>query len=419
MHVFAVRPNTLKSPTCQVKPKLHTTQSPQKAASSHTAAAAAPSFNFSSISVYPASSADAHPALAMAPPGDVYEREAERVSDQVVKLSEPGPDTRTRISRIPANPVQRMCVQCEEQEKKDGKGGTPGEEIDGHTAAAIQALSGQGASLPRSERSFFEPRFGHDFSEVRVHTDSRAADLARNLGARAFTVGQDIVFGSGEYAPGSSEGRQVLAHELVHTVQQGTAANRIQRLTISQYSLTKGTCGERNVQWVFSLDKPALADGYIVQHIQRGAFINKCPPVAGPPNIDLSFWEAWKLKKGETVDWTTTRDKWTDGNTRPPNPGTAGVDFANGEVKFFKQSITGDLGDFGAPSSDPKSAWGPGKVPASGALPSTGSEPSWWSGAPDEGPAKRSVWADWNCCDADPKKQSYNLTATPTPAKKP
>lgn len=368
--------------------------------------------------------------LVVGPANDPLEHEADRIADQVMRIPSPEVSTAAppQVSRncaacdeeeaktLQPKSVQRMCVKCEEQEKKDGKGGAPGEEIDGHTAAAIQALRGQGASLPRSERSFFEPRFGQDFSSVRVHTDSRAADLAHSLGARAFTVGQDIVFGSGEYAPGSPEGRQILAHELAHTVQQGTTANRIQRLTISQYSLTKGTCGERNVQWVFSLDKPAPADGYIVQHIQRGALISKCPNVAlGPPNVDLSFWEAWKLKKGETVDWTTTRDKWTDGNTRPPNPGTGGMDFANGEVKFFKQSITGDLGDFGAPSSDPKSAWGPGKVTASGALPSTGSEPSWWSGAPNEGPAKRSVSADWHCCDADPKKHSYNLTATPTP----
>jgi hypothetical protein len=312
-----------------------------------------------------------------------------------------------------------VCAECEEEKKKEGKGGAEvGEDIEGHTTAAIQAIRGQGAPLPRSERSFFEPRFGHDFSGVRIHTDSRAASLASSVQARAFAVGQDIVFGAGEYAPGSVAGRQVLAHELAHTVQQGGGADRIQRLTITQHCLTKGTCGERNVQWVFSLDKAAPADGYIVQHIQLGGATGKCPAGASGAKVDLSFWEAWKVKKDDKVDWTTTRDKWTDGSTGSANSGS-GMYFANGEVKFFKQSTTGDLGDFGVAPADPKSAWGPGKVKTSGALPSTPSEPSWWSGTPDEGPATRSVSSDWNCCDSDPSKQTYNLTVTPkatTPA---
>jgi Domain of unknown function (DUF4157) len=374
---------------------------------------------FRRVSLHPASSPGAPPALTLGLPGDVYEQEAERVSSQVTHTFEPRPDTRLRISRIPTNPVQRVCAQChEEQEEKDegkeGKGGARGAEIEGHAAAGIRAIRGQGAPLPHAERSFFEPQFGHDFSRVRIHADNRAAGLARALQARAFTVGQDIVFGEGEYAPGSLGGRQVLAHELTHTVQQGVAADRIQRLTITQHALTKGTCDERNVQWVFSLDHAAPANGYIVQHIERGEFVSECPNIqAGPPNIDEDFYEAWKLKKGEKVDWTTTRDKWTDGSKHAPRPNTGGVYFANGEVKFFPQSTTGDLGDFGVASSDPASAWGPGRVSTSGSLPSTGSPPSWWSGAPAEGPAKRSIWSEWNCCDADPKKHSYNLKVAP------
>jgi hypothetical protein len=372
------------------------------------------SHSFGHVSAHPAPTSDAQPALTLGLPGDVYEQEAERISSQVTHGLEPRPDARPAISRIPAHPVQRMCAHCEEEEKKEGKGGARGAEIEGHTAAGIHALCGQGAPLPPSERSFFEPRFGHDFSRVRIHTGNRAAGLASTLQARAFTVGQDIVFGEGEYDPGSPAGKQVLAHELTHTVQQGAAADRIQRLKITQHALAKGTCDDRNVQWVFSLGKQAPADGYIVQHIQRGEFVSECPNIqAGPPDIKEDFFEAWKLKKNETVDWTTTRDGWTDGSTHPPRPNTGGVYFANGEVKFFLQSTTGDLGDFGVASSDPASAWGPGRVATSGALPSTASQPSWWSGAPAEGPAKRSIWSTWNCCDADPKKNSYDLKVTP------
>jgi hypothetical protein len=65
-----------------------------------------------------------------------------------------------------------------------------------------------------------EARFGHDFSTVRVHTDGRAAESARGVNANAYTVGSDVVFGSGTYRPGTFEGNRLLAHELAHTVQQ-------------------------------------------------------------------------------------------------------------------------------------------------------------------------------------------------------
>ena len=84
------------------------------------------------------------------------------------------------------------------------------------------AVSG---GLSAAERAFFEPRFGVDLSGVRVHTDRAAADAAEAVGANAFTVGQDIVFGHGKYSPGSESGKRLLAHELTHVVQQSGAGN--------------------------------------------------------------------------------------------------------------------------------------------------------------------------------------------------
>ncbi|GAC1342006.1 MAG: hypothetical protein NVSMB27_00330 [Ktedonobacteraceae bacterium] len=81
-------------------------------------------------------------------------------------------------------------------------------------------LSSPGQALDATTRAFMEPRFGHDFSEVRVHTDAQAAESARSVNALAYTVGQDVVFGQGHYVPQTSEGRQLLAHELTHVVQQ-------------------------------------------------------------------------------------------------------------------------------------------------------------------------------------------------------
>ena len=69
-----------------------------------------------------------------------------------------------------------------------------------------------------------EPRFGHDFSGVRVHTDAQAAELARAVNAQAYAVGQDVVFGMGQYQPATKSGKQLIAHELTHVVQQQTGA---------------------------------------------------------------------------------------------------------------------------------------------------------------------------------------------------
>jgi GH24 family phage-related lysozyme (muramidase) len=84
----------------------------------------------------------------------------------------------------------------------------------------IQSLQGRGLPLPESVRSYFEPRFGYDFGDVRVHTDATAAEAARSINALAFTLGEHVVFGAGGYSPDSTNGRYLLAHELAHTVQQ-------------------------------------------------------------------------------------------------------------------------------------------------------------------------------------------------------
>jgi Domain of unknown function (DUF4157) len=80
-----------------------------------------------------------------------------------------------------------------------------------------------------------EGRFGHDFSQVRVHTDARADASAQAVQAHAYTVGHDIVFRAGEYSPGSTDGQRLLAHELTHVVQQGRATGGVQAdLEVSQ-----------------------------------------------------------------------------------------------------------------------------------------------------------------------------------------
>ncbi|MDJ0582121.1 DUF4157 domain-containing protein [Crocosphaera sp.] len=118
-------------------------------------------------------------------------------------------------------PMLQQEAGEEEQESIQTKA-TPGQtpNLSAHLEARIQSAKGGGDPLSDSTRSFMERHFGYDFSKVRVHTDSRAASASRELNAEAFTVGQNIFFGNGRYAPESTSGRQLLAHELTHTIQQ-------------------------------------------------------------------------------------------------------------------------------------------------------------------------------------------------------
>jgi hypothetical protein len=100
----------------------------------------------------------------------------------------------------------------------------------GAPARAANALRGGGAPLDSTSRSFFESRFERDFSGVRVHTDPRAAESARQMNALAYTTGHDVAFAAGRYAPSTPSGRRLLAHELTHVVEQKrTGTQAIQR----------------------------------------------------------------------------------------------------------------------------------------------------------------------------------------------
>jgi len=92
----------------------------------------------------------------------------------------------------------------------------------------IHSLHGRGRPLSQPLCDFYAPRFGYDFSDVHIHTDARAAQLAGAIQARAFAVGQEIVFGAGEFAPETSQGRELMAHELTHVVQQEAGTIRRQ-----------------------------------------------------------------------------------------------------------------------------------------------------------------------------------------------
>ena len=142
--------------------------------------------------------------LSVGEPGDQYEREADRIAAVVMQREQRG-----------AVSAEAMAIQ--RQSLLDTA------EADLSSVVA-HGTGGGGHALDTSTRTFMESRFGHDFSNVRVHTGIAAEKSARSIGAVAYTVGGDIVFGAGQYAPHTGEGRWLLSHELTHTIQQGGPA---------------------------------------------------------------------------------------------------------------------------------------------------------------------------------------------------
>jgi len=165
------------------------------------------------------------PKLAINQPGDAFEQEADRIADKVMRMPDPQPQP------APASPsVQRACAACEEEEERSElrtKRLSSNVSAANATAPPIvhEVLRSAGQPLDVRTRAFMEPRFGRDFSDVRVHMDVNAAESARAVNALAYTVGRDVVFAAGRYAPQTTMGQRLLAHELTHVMQQRSAGD--------------------------------------------------------------------------------------------------------------------------------------------------------------------------------------------------
>ncbi len=266
--------------------------------------------------------------LKIGQPGDKYEQEADRVSDQVMRMPEPGNSVSTELTTQVQPPniqrmcpacedelnrkpisiqrlvqstdhnIQRQCTECEEEiqrqpleeeeeeliQAKTAGNATP--EVTSTISSGIQSLQGGGRPLSKSERGFFEPRIGADFSNVRVHDYSRAASVARSVNARAFTLGRNVVFGAGEFSSGALSGRKLLAHELTHVVQQGHGpSNSIQR-----------TCGARAIGTPSGCTQSeAIANG------NRYLYRANCDVFITGNEVDLRT-DARKIQQGDVVE---------------------------------------------------------------------------------------------------------------------
>lgn len=177
-------------------------------------------------------------------PGDRYEQEADRIADRVLNMNEVGDiekDGNRQIQRKSLSDeitstnglnTQRKCSQCEEEDELVQRKSinTQPTTTTSSFNAQLNATRGSGNSMNDSTNQYMSSRFGVDFSHVNIHTNDKAAKMSQSINAKAFTLGNDIYFNKGEYNPHSNEGKKLLAHELVHTVQQKSKQKLVQKV---------------------------------------------------------------------------------------------------------------------------------------------------------------------------------------------
>ncbi len=201
--------------------------------------------------------------LAVGPAGDRYEQEADRVAERVVSKQPPAVQRQEEEEEVQTMPpaasitplpstcpegvragVRRAPEEEEEVQTKHLQRAAAGGSFDAgpEIARRLAARQGAGAPLPHDTRAVMEQHLGADFDQVRVHTDPEAGQISRQLGAQAFTHGQDIYVGAGAPRPASTDGQRLLAHELTHVVQQsGPAVQRAGRAGVRPSRSPAGT----------------------------------------------------------------------------------------------------------------------------------------------------------------------------------
>jgi len=163
----------------------------------------------------------------------LIQRQADTGGEPAVATGEETEEDLERLEASNEGPIAQRKAESGSTEESDG---------DSTDLDAARSQRSGGAPLDADTRSFMESRFGHDFSHVRIHTDSLAHRAAQTIQARAFTIGKDIWFAQGQYSPGSSSARHLLAHELTHTIQQGGSIGGPQASRAIQRSFCPSSC---------------------------------------------------------------------------------------------------------------------------------------------------------------------------------
>jgi Domain of unknown function (DUF4157) len=185
-------------------------------------------FSFNKIPVHKINTKNIQTKLSVNTPGDEYEQEADAMADKVMRITDSPAILQHGGAKYEREKDEKQ-IQSKPLSNNITPAIKPGSEtgIDPLLSDKINSSQGHGNSMDTRMQSFMSGRFGFDFSNVKIHADSGAAQMSRKLNAKAFTVGNDIYFNAGEYRPASESGKHLLAHELVHTMQQNKATGSL------------------------------------------------------------------------------------------------------------------------------------------------------------------------------------------------
>lgn len=249
--------------------------------------------------------------LTVNPPDDQYEREADRVADVVAQTSvsevQRQPEEEEEEEPLQAKAISQIQRQLEEEEEEEIQTKAVGSQsltVSEHLEAQVDEARGSGQPLDEQIRASLESQLGHDFSQVRIHTDAKADTLSRQLDAEAFTTGHHVFFKEGAYQPDSERGKGLIAHELTHVVQQ-EAAPALQR------QATEAPEAER---------KPKESDvAYYIKYVAE--------------DTETFYQEGTKITKTASIKSTATHE-W-DGNTMTDEM-SYGL-YANGDSEEYQR----------------------------------------------------------------------------------
>ena len=332
--------------------------------------------------------ANANPPLSIqrqlktSTPGDAFEREADSVANRIVQMPEHQLQRRCASqSNCPVSTEQPDLTKQQLQTKSTNQNGLSADA----PPIVHDVLQSSGQPLDRKTRDFMEPRFGYDFSSVRLHTDARAAKSAAAVEANAYTVGQHIALGEGQYSPQTPSGKQLLAHELTHVVHQTggrQVAPTLQRQPAGGAKAATSCPASLDIPSSITLtgctENPYTMD-YLCKSLQR-AYVQtrdgNCIPEKSRQKKMLDSYNGLKVRCTQDdgpcakVDDPDKREMriFKTMNQTPPCPGELAaaifhetVHFTQSKLEFGHGDISWDCQESCFPGSDP-----PGRGTASG-----------------------------------------------------
>ena len=271
--------------------------------------------------------------LSIGSSDDPLEREAERTAKRI--LDSAAFDLQPRAGALPIQRASALAAPAQAP------------------ASVASTLASAGEALAPAARHFFEPRFGHDFGQVRVHHDAKAAASARDIGAEAYTLGGHIVFASGRYAPASTAGQHLLAHELAHVVQQSrSTVQTVRRHTLENdpttapamsCSIATDSAGESLLTMNFPSGGSQLApsDKAILAGFANEWNLSPLQPVVrldGYASIEGGPDTNWPLSCARVMAVASELNAPSVGG-KPGIPSTSLEFFANGETEHFGSAL--------------------------------------------------------------------------------